>query len=150
MNEGDGNMIYYVDASGNVLGGTDSSDLNGITSLNGAAYAVLIDDATAQSTMQSATNATLQIQNLTPSGTNQYGIPTATGTLATVPIDPATLAAQQRQAITDKYTPLFASARQNYWNSVSDGQPLATQTKYQSTIKTLQTNQAAELAGVQG
>ena len=149
MSTGDGNMIYYVQADGTILGGTDSDNLDGITSLCGGAYIVYVDDATVSSTMNGQVNVTQQMQDLTPTGTNKFGIPIATGTFVAVPIDPTVLAAQQRQAIYDKYGPKIDQTRQNIRNA-EDENKTALVTKQKTVLQNLLAQQNTELAGVTG
>ncbi len=148
MNEGDGQMIYYVNADGSILGGTGGNDLDGITSISGAAYAVYVDDATVSSTMNGQVNVTQQMQDLTPTGTNKFGIPIATGTLVAVPIDPTILAASQRQAIRDKYDPQIATARENLRQAVDLNRTAATITNYRNQLINTINQMNTELAGV--
>lgn len=121
-------MIYYVDQSGSVIGGTDSNDLNAITALpHSASYAVFIDDVTVATAINGETEGTLQIQDLTSGEPNVYGLPTATGTLVFTPTPDSVKLANALQA---KITEL----EQKYLESV--------QTFQSSALSSTRTDQA--------
>ena len=84
-------MIAYIDKNGNIKGsvyGITQEDLQGITKLHDADYAVFIDDE--QYPNVENDQGEYVIQNIVEEQQNQYGIPIVTGIPVYTPIPDAT------------------------------------------------------------
>jgi hypothetical protein len=96
-------LIVYVRQDGSIHGivyGTSVNDLQGITALHDADYAMFLDD-TQYANVQS-NPAEYTITNIVPGSVNKYNVPTATGTPVHTPIpDSVKLAAAQQAKIAE-------------------------------------------------